>query len=132
MIVPRSVFRILNDIMAMKENVIQVKSYSFSVKTVKLGYALFDKREFILSKQLIRSATSVGANVEEAIGAYTKKEFHHKIGIAYKEARESKYWIRLLHDTGWIDKASAEDFLRDIEELLRLMGAIMSTLRKQN
>lgn len=116
----------------MKENVIQEKSYDFSVRAVQLGYDLIEKKEYILSKQFIRSATSIGANVEEAIGAYTKKEFHHRIGIAYKEARESKYWIRLLRDTGWIDSQTADMYLMDIEELLRLSGAITRTLRKDS
>ncbi len=83
-----------------KDNVIQIKSYDFAVRIVKLYKHLSqEKKEFVLSKQLLRSGTSIGANVEEAIGGQSRKDFFAKLTIAYKEARESHYWIRLLRDT---------------------------------
>ena len=76
------------------------KSYEFALTVVKLCYSIQnDKKEFILSKQLLRSATSIGANMEEAIGGQSNKDFLHKVSIAYKEARESHYWIRLIGDS---------------------------------
>ncbi len=84
----------------MKENVIQEKTYKFAIRAVKLyKYLVDEKREFVLSKQLLRSGTSIGANVEEAIGGQSKKDFIAKISIAYKEARETHYWLRILKDT---------------------------------
>jgi four helix bundle protein len=115
----------------MADNVLRDKSYEFALKAVSLGYELIERREFILSKQFIRSATSIGANMEEAVGAYSKKEFHHKITISYKEARETKYWIRLLRDSKWIEENQAAKLLSDLEELLKMMGATIRTLKSQ-
>jgi four helix bundle protein len=85
-----------------------------------------------LSKQLLRSGTSVGANVEEAIGGQSEKDFFAKLTIAYKEARETHYWVRLLTDTEFITKEESESLLFDIEELLRIIGSIQKTLRSKN
>lgn len=113
-----------------KENVVQEKSYAFAVKIVKVCNKLMEeKREFILSKQLIRSGTSVGANIEEAIGGQSKRDFFAKLTISYKEARESKYWIRLLFDTGYLPEKQTKELLNDIEELLRIIGSIQKTMR---
>ncbi len=79
------------------ENVVQTKSYNFALRVIKLyKYLSQEKKEFILSKQLLRSGTSIGANIEESIGGQSKADFFAKLTIAYKETRESKYWIRLL------------------------------------
>lgn len=81
----------------MKENVVQIKSYAFAIKIVNTcKFLQAEKKEYILSKQLIRSGTSIGANIEEAIGGQSRKDFFAKLTISYKEARETKYWIRLL------------------------------------
>jgi len=112
-------------------NVLQEKSYLFAIKIVKLGYQLIDKKEFILSKQLIRSGTSIGANIEEGIGAFSRKDFHHKLSISYKEARETRYWLRLLRDTDNLQQDTAIDFLKDIEEILRILGSILKTLKAE-
>ena len=117
----------------MKENVIQIKSYAFAVKIVKVYKHLCEnKKEYVLSKQLLRSGTSVGANVEEAIGGQSEKDFFAKLTIAYKEARETHYWVRLLTDTEFITKEESESLLFDIEELLRIIGSIQKTLRSKN
>lgn len=104
----------------MKENnIIQEKSYSFSLKIIALYKHLTkESREFILSKQLLRSATSVGANIEEAIGGQSKNDFLHKISISYKEARETLYWLHLLTDSGFLSKSQSDTLILDCEELL--------------
>ena len=116
-----------------KDNLIQIKSYDFAVRIVKLYKHLSEeKREFVLSKQLLRSGTSIGANVEEAIGGQSRKDFFAKLTIAYKEARESKYWIRLLKDTDYLSDKESESLLNDIEEILKIIGSIQKTIRNIN
>lgn len=113
-----------------KNNVIQTKTYDFAVKSVKLYKEIVEKkREYVLSKQLLRSGTSIGANVEEAIGAQSRKDFFAKLTIAYKESRESHCWIRLLKDTEYILKERAEELLNDVEEILRIIGSIQKSIR---
>ncbi len=89
------------------------------------------KREFLLAGQVLRSGTSIGANVEEANGAQSSKDFLSKITIAYKEARETHYWLRLLRDAGYLDEKSGDSILVDCEELLRLLGRIKITTRSR-
>lgn len=113
-----------------KDNVLQIKSYAFSIRIVNLyKYLSQEKREFVLSKQLLRSGTSIGANVEEAIGGQSRKDFFAKLTIAYKEARESHYWIRLLRDTGYLSEEESRGLIEDIEELLKIIGSIQKTIR---
>lgn len=103
-----------------KDNIIQIKSYDFAVRIVKLYKHLSqEKKEFVLSKQLLRSGTSIGANVEEAIGGQSRKDFFAKLTIAYKEARESHYWIRLLKDTEYLTSIETDSLLFDIDEILK-------------
>ena len=107
-------------------NIVASKSFAFSVRIVKAYKQLGRvKSEFVLSKQLLRSGTSIGANVEEAIGGYSKADFAAKMGIAYKEARETAYWIRLLKATEYLSEAEAFSLLKDADELLRITGAIL-------
>lgn len=116
-----------------KENLIQVKSYAFALKIIKLYKALVENRkEWVLSKQLLRSGTSIGANIEEAIGAQSKKDFISKVNIAYKEARETIYWVKLLRDSSYISKELSEMLLKDCEELCKIMGKILSTSKKNS
>ena len=113
-----------------KDNAIQIKSYAFAIKVVNLyKYLTVEKKEFVLSKQLLRSGTSVGANVEEAIGGQSRKYFFSKLTIAYKEARESHYWIRLLKDTGYLTQKEFDALINDIDEILRIIGSIQKTIR---
>lgn len=115
----------------MKENIIQIKSYSFALKIVKLVQNIQKrKNEYVLTKQLLRSATSIGANVEESIGAQSKKDFLSKILIAYKEARESDYWIRLLVDSEMIEREDADLLRKDCEEILKILGKIQSSTKE--
>lgn len=115
------------------DNAIQAKSYAFALRIVKLYRFLCDeKKEFVLSKQIVRSGTSIGANVEEAIGGQSRKDFLSKISIAYKEARETHYWLRLLRDSGILDPKHAESVLEDCEELLNLSGSIIKTTKARS
>ena len=114
------------------DNVIQQKTYDFSIKIIRLYQDLLkNHKEYSLSKQILRSGTSIGANVEEAIGGQTKKDFYAKMAIAYKEARETHYWIRLLSDTGFISQKNGKDLLSDINEILKIIGSIQNTMKKQ-
>ena len=116
-----------------QENIIQQKSYAFAIRMVKLYQHLSsEKREYVLSKQLLRSGTSIGANVEEAIGGQSERDFFAKLNIAYKEARESKYWINLLTDTDYLTQNQSASLLIDIEEILKISGSILKTLRDKN
>lgn len=110
----------------MSDNVILDKSFAFSIRIVKLyKYLCSEHKEFVLSKQLLRAGTSIGANAEEAVGGYTKKDFAAKVGISYKEARETRYWLRLLHATEYIKQEEFESMLADIEELLKILFSII-------
>jgi four helix bundle protein len=112
------------------DNVVQIKSYDFALRIVKVyKYLSQEKKEFVLSKQLLRSGTSVGANIEEAIGGQSKADFFAKLTIAYKEARESKYWIRLLRDSDYLTIEQSDDLLKDVEELLKIVGSIQKSIR---
>jgi four helix bundle protein len=113
-----------------KDNVLKEKSFTFAVRIVKLyQYLCSEKKEFILSKQTLRSGTSIGANVEEAQGGVSKADFSNKIGIAYKEAKETHYWLRLLHETKYIDQQPFHSILEDCDELCRLLFSVLKTTR---
>jgi four helix bundle protein len=112
------------------DNVVQTKSYAFALRIIKVyKYLNQEKKEFVLSKQLLRSGTSIGANIEEAIGGQSKNDFFAKITISYKEARESKYWIRLLRDSEYLSVEQSDDLLKDIDELLKIIGSIQRSIR---
>jgi four helix bundle protein len=113
-----------------KDNVVQIKSYAFAVRIVKVfNYLSEQRKEYVLSKQLLRCGTSIGANIEEAIGGQSEKDFFTKLTISYKEARETHYWIRLLKDTDYLSVEEADNLLKDVDELLRIIGSIQKTLR---
>jgi four helix bundle protein len=114
-------------------NIIQEKSFAFAVRAVKLfKYLQEEKREFVLSKQFLRSATSIGANVEESIGGQSDKDFLSKLSIAYKEARETMYWLKLLQATDYLTQSEAESMLTDAEELCKILGKIQVTMKNRN
>jgi len=113
-----------------KDNIVQTKSYEFTILIVQTYKYLCDvKKEYVLSKQLLRSGTSIGANIEEAIGGQSRKDFYAKLTISYKEARETHYWIRLLRDTNYLEKDKTTELLKNTEELLRIIGSIQKTIR---
>ena len=114
----------------MKENIIQIKSFNFALKIISLYKNLKDnKHEYVLSKQLLRSGTSIGANVEEAIGAQSKNDLISKFSVAYKEARESCYWIKLLQASKYISEKESSQLLFDVDEILRIIGKIQKTTK---
>ncbi len=116
-----------------EDNVLRDKSYAFALRIAKTSrYLADDKHEYTLSKQLLRSGTSIGANVEEALGGQSEKDFASKLAIAYKEARETHYWIRLLRDSGYLTMTQADSLLTDTDELLRILGSILKTLKSRN
>jgi four helix bundle protein len=116
-----------------KDNVIKEKSYAFALRVVKLyQYLVEEKKEYVLGKQVLRSGTSIGANVEEGTGAQTHKDFLSKITVAYKEARETHYWIRLLKDSGYIEQKLSDSLLSDCDELMKILGSIQKTLKSRN
>ena len=100
------------------------KSFSFALRIVKLYQHLSGKKkEFVLSKQVLRSGTSIGANLEESRGAQTPSDFQTKISIAYKEARETSYWLRLLFASKYLTERQFASLYADCEELIRLLGS---------
>ena len=117
----------------MAENVIKVKSFNFAKRIVGLyNYLCNEKKEFVMSKQLLRSGTSIGANVFESDRAVSKKDFANKIGIAQKEADETLYWIELLYATDYLLETDYKSFKRDCEELIRILMAISKTSSKND
>lgn len=107
------------------------KSYQFALQIIKLGQELQKQNEFILSKQVIRSGTAIGALSEEAQQAESKADFIHKLSIANKEAHETHYWLRLLRDSSLIESAKSDNLLALVEELMRILIAIIKKA-KQN
>ena len=114
----------------MKDNVVKIKSFAFAVRIVKLyQYLCEHKKEFILSKQLMRSGTSVGAMVREAEHAETKNDFKHKMGIAQKEINETIYWLELLKETGYLTQEQFISINNDAIEIIKLITAILKTTK---
>lgn len=113
-----------------QENVIKEKSFQFAVRIVELyKYLTLVEKEFVMSKQLLRPGTSVGANVREAEQAESKADFIHKLSIALKEANETEYWLDLLHETKYLEKSKYISIQNDIKEILRLLISIIKSLK---
>jgi four helix bundle protein len=110
----------------MKENIIVKKTFDFSVEISKLSVLLRKRRETVISKQLLRSATSIGANVHEATAAVSKKDFILKMSIASKEARESAYWLNLLKSSKLVE-LDYNSYLNSIDEIIKILTAIIKT-----
>ena len=114
----------------MKENVVKQKSFAFALRMVKLTkYLQGEKKEFVLSKQVLRSGTAIGALVREAEQEESKADFTHKMNIALKEANETLYWLELLHQSEYIAEQSFESIRMDSEELIKLLVSIVKTSR---
>lgn len=114
-----------------KGNIVVKKSYEFALAIIQLYKQLGAKKEFVLSKQVLRSGTSIGANIHEAVGSESKKDFIHKLGIAVKEARETSYWLRLLKDSNYI---LIEDFVKlndSCNELIKILNSIILTTKQR-
>jgi four helix bundle protein len=114
-----------------KENVILKKSFEFALNIIEVYRNLNAEKEFILSKQLLRSGTSIGANVNESISAVSRKDFLNKLSISLKEARETKYWLLLL-DKSKLTKQNFNNLLEDIEEIIKILSAITKTTKQNN
>lgn len=116
-----------------EENITQNKSFDFAVRIVNLFKHLSnDKKEFVLSKQVLRSGTSIGANISEAIQGQSKKDFLSKMNIALKEANETEYWLRLLKATGYLSENEYKSIYKDCIELEKLLISIVKTSKKDN
>jgi four helix bundle protein len=109
-------------------NIIVDKSKKFALRIIKLyKFLTEEKKEFILSKQIIRSGTSIGANVKEAIRGQSKPDFYAKLNIALKEASETEYWIELLYESGYIEKTVFDSIYYDCQEILKILVSITKT-----
>ncbi len=113
----------------MKENVIQQKSFDFALLTIELYKKLIKRNEFVLSKQILRSGTSIGANIEESIGAQSRSDFISKISISYKESRETEYWLKLLLGGKYITQDEYDFYVKEIIIILKLLTAIQKTAK---
>ena len=117
----------------MRENVVKTKSFGFAVRIVRMyQYLCYEKKEFVLSKQLLRSGTGVGAMVREAEHAETKADFKHKIGIAQKEINETIYWLELLRETDCLSLEQFETVHAEAIEIIKLLTAILKTSKRSN
>ena len=115
----------------MKDNILLDKSFIFAVRIVKLyKYLCSQKKEYVLSKQLLRSGTSIGANINEAQDAQSKNDFISKLSISLKEARETKYWIELLRETDYLTDKETNNILEDLIEVIKLLVSIIKTTKE--
>ncbi len=116
----------------MADSIVAIKAYDFSNRIVKLEkYLRTQQNETIMSKQLFRSGTSIGANTAEAVYAQSDADFVSKHQIALKEANESRFWIRLLHDNDYIDNKMFESLITDLNQLIALLVSIINTMKKK-
>ena len=112
----------------MKDNVIKTKSFFFAIEIIKLSKSLMEsKREYVLSKQVLRSGTSIGAMVRESEHAESKNDFIHKLSIALKEANETEYWLLLLRESQYLTSDETESILKSIVEIIKLLTSIIKT-----
>ena len=122
--------------MAKKENVIREKGFCFAVRIVRLYQYLTsaenNNREFVMAKQVLRSGTSIGANIRESRRAQTTRDFLTKLYIALKEADETGYWLELLKETGYITEEQYDSINKDCEEILKLLTTIILTTKTNN
>ena len=115
----------------MGNNITEKKSKAFALRIIKLYQFLTEtKHEFVMSKQMLRSGTSIGANAREAERGQSKADFYAKFNIALKEADETAYWLELLHESNYLDKTQFKSIYADCEELIRLLVAITKTQKR--
>jgi four helix bundle protein len=114
-----------------KDNVIKEKSFAFALQIITLYNVLVEKKEYVLSRQLLRSGTSIGANVEESTAAQSVSDFIHKLSIASKEARETKYWLMLLQQSRLVDYDYSV-YLKEINEIINILTSIIKTMQEKN
>lgn len=109
-----------------QDNLIQIKTFDFALSVIKLYSICKSQGEFVISKQLLRSGTSIGANVEEGIAAQSKKDFVSKLSIANKEARETRYWLKLLNQSNLV-AADFDNYLVEVEAIINILTKIVKT-----
>lgn len=114
-----------------KKNIIKEKSFVFAVEIVYLYKILAEKKEFVLSKQLLRSGTSIGANIREAEHAQSKADFIHKLSISLKEANETEYWLDLLYETKFLSEIEFQSIKIKVIEILKLLTSIINTSKNK-
>ena len=114
----------------MKDNIIREKSFDFALKIIDLYKQMTNKKEYVLSKQILRSGTSIGANVEEASAAQSKKDFINKMAISSKEARETKYWLQLIQESR-IASCDVEMYIKEIDEIIKILTSIVKTSKEK-
>jgi four helix bundle protein len=114
-----------------KENIIREKSFEFALKIIALYKVLTEEKEYIFSKQLLRCGTSIGANIEESTAAQSASDFIHKLSIASKEARETKYWLMLLQKSQLFEY-DYFIYLQEIDEIINILTSIIKTLQEKN
>ena len=116
----------------MSKSILKEKSYEFALRTVNLyKFIVAEKKEYVLSRQILRSGTSIGANVEEAGQGQSKADFIHKLSIAQKEAFETSYWLRLLRDTEFLTPTQADSLLADCIEVQKMLTASIKTAKRR-
>ena len=114
----------------MKENIVKDKSYAFALRIVKLSQILIaEHKEFVLSKQLLRSGTAIGALIREAEHGQSRADFVNKMNVALKEANETDYWLSLLKDAGYITPEWHDSISVDAKELVKLLASIVKTIK---
>ncbi len=117
----------------MKKNILLEKTFAFAVRCVKLyKYLVEEKKEFVMSKQMLKAGTSVGANSREARSAESRMDFVHKLGIVRKECDETMFWFEVLYATEYIDKKMFESIYADAEEILKIVNSTILTTKGTN
>ena len=115
----------------MKKDIKNEKSMAFAIRIVNLNKSLCEKKEYVLSKQILKAGTSIGANLAEADCAVSKKDFLAKVYISLKECAETKYWLELLYKTEFINLDEYNSFIGDCDEIYRILSAITKTTRER-
>ena len=116
-----------------KDNIIKIKSFQFAIRVLNLyKHLCSEKKEFVLSKQLLRSGTSIGANLREAVNAQSKLDFIHKLSIAQKECDETSYWLELLKETDYINENEYISIHNDAMDILKIIRSIILTTKQNN
>jgi four helix bundle protein len=114
----------------MKESIIVIKSFQFSLNILQLYKHLIKKKEFVISRQILRCSTSIGANIEEASAASSRKDFIAKMMIASREAREAKYWLRLLQEDDFLPDYNLKDLIDEIDQIINILTKIVKTTQE--
>ncbi|MEX0846061.1 MAG: four helix bundle protein [Balneolaceae bacterium] len=114
-----------------RENIIQSKCFDFALTIIGLYKTLVEQKEYVLSKQLLRSGTSIGANIEEALAGFSKKDFLYKMSLSSKEARETRYWLRLLKHSE-LTQINLDSYLHEINQIINILTSIVKTTQENN